>query len=237
MTFFCYKKLAAGRENLGTQLRQTRAARCWTLAHAGAVAGVPEAYIQAIEKNDWAALPPARAYRLAYVRHYTQALGMDATEAERRFKAEGGLAGLAMQHPFRAIRYFPFHSVGMFVRSATAVVFVGAFIGYLAWQVSGVVKPPRLEISYPSEGALAPMLHTVVDGATEPESKLTVNGAEVMVSPSGQFNVKVDLVNGLNTIIVEASKKHGRTTTITRHIIAQPGPVAVGNKTDQSAAY
>ena len=46
-------------------------------------------YIEAIESMDRAALP-GRAYALGFVRCYALHLGLDAADAVRRFKAEGG---------------------------------------------------------------------------------------------------------------------------------------------------
>jgi hypothetical protein len=46
-----------------------------------------------------------------------------------------------------------------------------------------------------------------------------------MVGNDGHFSGQVDLSEGINTINIVASKKHGKTTAITRNIIVQNNKV------------
>ena len=62
---------------------------------------------------------------------------------------------------------------------------------------------------------------TLIEGETEKETKLTVNGKDVMVNEAGRFSTEIDLNDGVNTIAVSVTKKHGKTTTITRHVVVR----------------
>lgn len=108
---------------------------------------------------------------------------------------------------------------------------------------------PTLNITNPSEsGSFVSNAALTVTGTTSdstsgaPTIKITLNGSDqgaVTVS-NGSFSKGITLVNGANTIVVTATDKAGRTTTITRTItldssspvvasvVIDPNPVNVG---------
>lgn len=96
------------------------------------------------------------------------------------------------------------------------------FSGYLVWQVKGILEPPRLLLASPEEGELVNGLSLKIRGETEPETTLLVNGQTVMVNEAGRFDMKIDVQQGLSTLTFQAIKKHGKTTTITRHVVVAP---------------
>jgi hypothetical protein len=51
-----------------------------------------------------------------------------------------------------------------------------------------------------------------------------------MVNEQGHFETKVDLTTGLNTITILATKKHGKTTAITRHIVVKQNATAANGE-------
>jgi ribosomal 50S subunit-recycling heat shock protein len=58
-----------------------------------------------------------------------------------------------------------------------------------------------------------------VQGETEPEAQITINGQETKNSEKGQFKEEISLAEGVNTITFVVKKKHGKTTTETRHVV------------------
>jgi hypothetical protein len=79
----------------------------------------------------------------------------------------------------------------------------------------------------PAEGSIVTEASTLVEGVTEAESQLAVNGQEVIMNADGKFEAELNLIPGLNTItIASTKKKHGKTTTITRHVIVRPNQAA-----------
>jgi hypothetical protein len=108
------------------------------------------------------------------------------------------------------------------------------FAGYLTWQIRGILEPPALTVFSPAEGTVITSASTLVEGITEAESLLAVNGQEVVMNKDGKFQAELNLVTGLNTItIASTKKKHRKTTTITRHVIVRLNQVTAeraGNK-------
>lgn len=124
-------------------------------------------------------------------------------------------------HPHRSFKIRKLSISSIFKNVAIAVLIIG-FLGYLAWQINGILRPPTLTVFTPDDGSVTSQLTTNVQGETEKEVQLTVNGKEIMANDKGQFGAQVGLSGGLNTITISATKKHGKTTTITRHIIVKP---------------
>src|SRR3989339_709551 len=72
---------------------------------------------------------------------------------------------------------------------------------------------------FPIEGQLSNRAETAIQGETDKESQLEVNGKEIKVNEQGKFNDVILLSNGVNTITLSTTKKHGKTTTVTRHVV------------------
>jgi len=220
MSIFCYKKIeAAGR--LGENFKKKRLERDLTLTALSETTRIPLKYLEAIERDDFLKLPLGKPFRLAYVREVAQALGFNPEQCVYQLENETGLDSVPLIHPHRSIRLFPFSSISIFLRNGLLASFVLLFAGYLIWQIRGILQPPRLSVYSPLEGYVVSQPNTLVQGETEKESRLTVNGQEIMVSESGRFETKIDLSNGVNTIVIEATKKHGKTTSVTRHLVVK----------------
>lgn len=193
---------------------------------------IPEKYLSAIEEGAFNTLPKAKAHRLAYIRSIAKALEIPIDECVVQFEKEAGLDNADLAHPLRSIKLFPFSTISIFIRNLTVTALVFMFAGYLVWQVRGVLQPPRLVIYAPTEGNVVTIPRTTILGETEKETHLTVNGQDIMVSEQGKFSADIDLSGGVNTIQISATKKHGKTTTIVRHVVVKlPASAALEIKT------
>ncbi len=221
MAIFCFKNLTTAKR-LPTILSEERQKKEWSLSEFSAKSGVPTKYLNLLEKGVFSALPPAKTFRLAYVRAAAEALGLTASTCLTQFGNEGGFEDVKMVHPRTGMPRLPFNSISIFVRNMIAGLVMLLLVGYLGWQVRGILQPPILTVFYPLEGAIVNDLTTTIAGQTEAESKLSINGQNVMLNNQGRFSVPVDLTAGLNTVVIAAVRKHGKTTLITRHLIARP---------------
>jgi cytoskeletal protein RodZ len=220
MTMFCFKKVNPCLR-LGDKIKKTREDRGLDLISVSKLTRIPQKYLTAIETGNYSLLPMAKAHRIAYIREIAKIFQLPAEECLEQFENEFGLAGADLEHPRRGIKLFPFSSISIFIRNFAAFAMVFVFAGYLMWQVRGILQPPHLAVFSPDEGFIVATAHTTIEGETEKESRLTVNGADVMVNEQGKFSAQIDLGPGVNTIQISATKKHGKTTTITRHIVVK----------------
>lgn len=217
MAIFCRKKL----ENpicVGAYLKKTREEKGASLQAISEKTHISLKHLEAIENGRYCDLPPAKAHALAYVRAYSKALGISPSHMGRRFCKEANLENYEPIHPGRT---FKIKSMGLSILLKTALggLAVVAFLVYLSWQIYGIFQSPKLNVYSPSEGFVTSRLSTMVEGVTEKEVSLTVNGKDIMTSEQGRFEAPVDLSSGVNTITITATKKHGKTATITRHVV------------------
>ena len=220
MSIFCIKPIETP-ETLGTKFREARQKAGGNVGVWAEKTRVPAKYIQALEQSSYSVLPSTKAHRLAYVRTYAEALGLDVEQCVSEFKKEHGLDDVKNIHPHRSLSMTPLSSLSALVRYLGLAIIVILFSGYLIWQVKGIVTPPKLEVYSPLEGMITGAPNAIVQGETEKECHLTINGQEVMTDDNGRFLTEIDLLPGVNTITIVAVKKHGKTTTVTRHIVAK----------------
>lgn len=220
MSIFCVKKLTPP-ETVGKQLINQREASGESLTALSARLGIAEKYLLALENGDYAQLPQTTAHRAAYLKKYAGALGLNPNALWKEFMREGGVADIKSGHPREALKNIRFNSLSTLIRNAAIIVVVVIFAGYLIWQIRGILTPPLLTVYTPMEGSVTSHTNITVQGITGKEAKLSINGKSVMIDENGKFSLEIGLAPGVNTITVAAVKKHGKTTTITRHVIVK----------------
>lgn len=220
MSIFCFKKISPP-VRLGEQLKEARTKLGLSLETVSSKTRIAEKYLQAIEESNFEALPKARAYRLAYIRGYAGLVKLNPQKISCQFCKENGLGDVINQHPRRSFKCFPFYSFSWMARNVLIALFLVVFIGYLSWQVRGILTPPVLDVYSPQEGFISGRAEATVQGKTEKECRLTINGQTVQVDERGNFTAPINLSTGVNTITLSATKKHGKTTTVTRHVVVK----------------
>lgn len=148
---------------LGEQLRAAREAQRLTLAEVARRTHVAEGHLAALERGDYAALPP-RVYVEGMVRVYSACVGLDPEAMVRRLDGALGPPDVPGVYPhLRAMQ----HRGPGFPRSFTAVAVVVVLLvlvglALLLWQVEAVpaagdAVPPASGLQVPSaRGVPAP---------------------------------------------------------------------------------
>lgn len=99
------------------------------------------------------------------------------------------------------------------------LIFVLALVGYVWGQASAISTPPLLEVNSPADSARLEEPVVRVQGRTNPEAVLTVNGSDAIVQPDGTFSFVLNIPRGSTTIVITARKRHGREATVTRRVV------------------
>jgi cytoskeletal protein RodZ len=220
VSIFCIKKITPP-VHLGQLLQEARLKAGLTLFSLEQKTRIAEKYLQAIEENNFSVLPPARAYRLAYIREFANAIDYNSEKAIYQFIKENGLGDIKTIHPQSGIKKIQLYLTSWLVRSILIIGVIVIFVGYLAWQVKGILTPPSLQVYSPIEGAIINQTEIMVEGETEKETQLTINGQETRVNEQGKFSTTLNLSTGVNTLTITATKKHGKTITIIRHVVVK----------------
>lgn len=220
MSIFCYKKIKPG-VRLGEKLNEARLAARLEFKELSNTTHIAVNYLEAIETCNYKKLPKAAAFRRAYIKEFANALNLNAEDCVKQFVAEGGLSDAKQVHPHQQISFSHFTSISMAIRNGLLIGVVVLFAGYLTWQIRGILQPPRLTLISPQEGEIVTGLSVAIAGQTEPEVTLKINGQDIMVNEAGAFDTKIDVASGLNTLTFQAIKKHGKISTITRHVVVK----------------
>ena len=102
-------------------------------------------------------------------------------------------------------------------------------IGYIAFQIVGLMKPPTLVIENPEESSVVFKSRITVNGSVVPTSEVTVNGELILTNSEGAFEQTVYLMPGVNQFVFEAKKRYGKPTLITRTVEYREPVVQGGN--------
>ena len=144
---------ASGAARVGADFRNARERLGWALSDIAASLRIRPPYLAAIEEGQLSSLP-GNAYAMGFVRTYATALGLDADEMARRFRAETQDVNRRVELTFPA----PVPQRGV---PAGAVVLIGlliAGIAYVGWYRYSDGGDPRVaQLSAPPPDRLAAM--------------------------------------------------------------------------------
>ncbi len=216
MSVFCYKNLDTAR-HLGAELKEAREKKEFSLDEVERLSFIPLKYLQALETGEFLLLPKGRAHLNAYLRKLCGIYDLNFEHIIYKFHCEDGFKKTAHHQPKKKSRHLN-HNF-LWARNLSLASFILFFVGYLGFQIYGITTAPKLEIFTPIEGQVSARTEISVQGATDKECHLEANGQEIKVDEKGQFNTTILLADGVNTLTLSTTKKHGKTTTLVRHIV------------------
>ena len=92
---------------------------------------------------------------------------------------------------------------------------------FFAFRITNFVGSPKLNIFEPEENSQWETLTVRVQGETEKESTLTINGREVTINERGEFNQELSAQPGLNVLEFRVEDRFGKVTQKIRHIVVK----------------
>ena len=125
-------------------------------------------------------------------------------------------------HPRTSIPRTHLIGVPQMIRIALASVVVVSLTLYLVFELKRIFAPPTVTLLAPQDGYSTTDNRIVLEGKTEPEVLLRINGKDLSPDSTGAFKDTIDLQEGVNTLKIIARKKHSDTIEITRRIFVQP---------------
>ncbi len=219
MSLFTKKSITAPKR-VCLCLKEARERKNITLDEMGKRLRIDTKFIEALETCKFSELPFSPMYQKHLIKAYMTILEVDASSVVEQFSREE-----MPTHPHGAV-LLPTsmpraHNIPMMLRFGAIALFVLSCFGYLGLQVHRILEPPKLVILTPEQGRITDKSALRVTGKTDPEVKVSINGTEVSQNEHGDFAATLDLPSGVNTLVISAKKKHGKTTTETRHVIVR----------------
>jgi hypothetical protein len=125
-----------------------------------------------------------------------------------------GAGTMTTRHPINFVAGRSLVSPPILFKSvAIALAFVG-ILGYFTFSVRSILKPPSVTLYSPHDDQVFPTGRVVLEGVTEREVDLAVNGEPVSIEADGSFKDVLNLPPGVSTLRLIAKKKHSRENEI-----------------------
>ena len=205
---------------VGQQLKARRQALRLSLAQVEVDTKIRGKFLSALEAGDYGSLPND-IYSRGFVQHYASHLGLDGSDIAAQYVLErGGVAQADTKRP-KLVGSKRLVFTGRIVTVIGVIAVVVAVLWYLLWQFSALAAPPTLTITQPDADMVLVGAVITVAGRSTPGTDVSVNDSPVLSDTDGNFSEKVALQDGINAIRVAARSKLGKTTTVTRHVLAK----------------
>lgn len=198
----CFK---AKREELGV-----------TLQDLGLKLRIKPEYLESLENSDYDNLP-AEVYVKGFVRSYADFVGFDAQKMVNMLKREMAVGDKMKKNIKKTEKKAKFDAGSPIITPKVVTLFFSAIIlaviGYYLWhQISSFNSKPYLLIKSPSENTIVEDSKVVIEGETEKEITVEINGVNVYVDTEGKFKETILLQPGVNQIMIQAKNRFNMAT-------------------------
>ncbi|MBT4120884.1 MAG: hypothetical protein HOA57_01430 [Candidatus Magasanikbacteria bacterium] len=217
MSVFKKKKLNPPKR-VCLRLKEARESCGFSLERLSKKTKISKDFLQALEECRFQDLPKAEIYQKNFVKSYLEALSIDPGPYLQQYLSEESDKKKKMVHPNKEVKRNYLHDLPAFLRYGFVIIFLLSLFFYLGMQVKNIVEPPRLEVYSPPQGFITNEMSMVLNGETDKEVSVSLNGKDIGTDEEGNFEEVIDLSPGVNTLTIEARKKHGKTTREVRHV-------------------
>ena len=201
-------------------------------------------YLENLEKGNYKELPPD-VYVKGFVKSYAQLVGLNSEKMVSIYDREKNIEN-KIERKFRKKEAYTnkltarnFAIITPKVVTAFFSLLILFIVGYYLWyQVSSFNSTPYLFVSSPFEDQVVNDSNITVEGETERETVIKINGQSIFVNPDGYFKEDIMLQSGKNILTIEASNKFNRTAREVRNIIYEKKPepiwIEIENKKEEN---
>ena len=215
-------------DSVGTLLRQAREEAGFDTATIALRTKIPERYILLFEEGAHEKLSDD-VYTKIFLKGYGKFLGFDTKTLLELFRNERGRITAKeknflpqKQHPTSSLSLDHFFITPKRIQAAILLSLVFSLMMYFGMEVKKIIAPPSLSLRSPQEGFVTTEHQVTVNGVTEKEVTLRINGKNVSADINGNFKDTLDLQEGLNVLTIIGAKKYSKEKMITRRIIVLP---------------
>ena len=165
------------------------------------------------------------SYAKGFVRNYAEYLGIPTDIAMAFFRRQttetsgATLLPKGVSDPLNAplVHLTPGRFIGILIGVLLVIFFI-----YLGGQYFRLNQVPPLTVNAPKDQAIVTEQHVVVEGKTDPDATVVINGVSAVVRDDGRFYDQVAVDPGVNKVTVTATSRFGKVTTVTREVGYQP---------------
>lgn len=199
---------------VGELFSQRRKARKISLAKVSHDLLIKIEHLEAIEKGQWANLPEP-TFAKGFIKIYAQYLGLDTSKILPLYRREYDETKYPHKQSPLQIKKRLMITPNKFAVLLFIVTIV-IFASYLVVQYFSILSAPKLEIISPPDDLTTAVPVVQINGRSEKEAMVSVNGEFVAIDDQGKFSYQYKLTEGKNTIEIIASKRLSPKSKVTR---------------------
>lgn len=215
-----FTKKSIGTLTLGEKLKKLRSERRMSLNEVSRIIMVQIKYLEYLEQGEYDKLP-ADVYTKGFLRNYADFLGVEERILLKLYNKEKGIKknlekskkGENSQIKSVNISSFVLTPKKIVIIVGTLLVFLGLFLLYK--EVGTFASTPRLVVLSPEDGSEVSGNSLFVEGITEKDASLFINGQPILVGDDGKFKENITLQSGINSINIKSVNKFKKETSET----------------------
>ncbi|MFH1822571.1 MAG: helix-turn-helix domain-containing protein [Patescibacteria group bacterium] len=228
MIQFRPNKIKSENEIIAEELKQARLRKKINLKEIAKKININYKYLKILEKGEFDKLP-AGIYGKNFLKEYSIFLGLDYQKIVKIFsemptEGQRGEINKEKNKEIFSKQIVKGSKLIIFPKIIKSIVIILVVLGcflYLGVCLNKIISPPRLNIVEPSDNLITKNSFINIIGTTEPEAEVTINGELLSIDSDGSFTEKVNLKNGVNTLIIIAKKKYGREIMVKKQILVE----------------
>jgi len=179
--------------------------------------GIKLEYLEGLESGNYTDLPP-QVYVRGFIKNYAGSLGIDAPQLikiynrETSFLSEDGMETERQKEKAGKSGWKDNFTVTPRIVTCVLSLCVVSVLGYyFMHQINSFNSKPYLFVDNPVADGVVKEQDLWVNGKTESDAILEINGQEISVNPEGNFSQKITLAEGRNLLVVEAKNRFSKT--------------------------
>ena len=182
---------------------------------------IPVHYLSALSSGDPKKLP-ASPYVRGYLAKIADILKIDSNALLEAYKQETSVWPAKTSGPEDRLppNRFALKNKKKITIIGVSIAGVLVILIFLAFQFSGFLGNPQIEITNPVENELTIDSSIIkLTGIINPQDKLTISGEEVLAKSDGRFEKDFSLQSGPNSVEFKVKRFLGKEITITKIVI------------------
>lgn len=172
-------------------------------------------HIIALENENWSILPEPAIIK-GYIKSYAEYLKLDPEYTLALYRRDFDEKKYPNSPKLKKEKRF-FITPNKITNTIFALAIL-SFIVYIVIQYSSILSSPKLEIINPKSDETTSVPAIQIEGKTEKDATVSINGEFVAVNSTGNFSQQLMLEDGKNTIEVVASFRLSPKNKITREV-------------------
>lgn len=210
---------------LGAKLCHAREEMGYTLENVAGMTSIAPKFLRALEDSRYRDLP-GNVYVRNFLRSYAHVLHLPAERVLGLYEQERRVipGHRVLRTPPRALPEPHAPNIPRIARNVSIVLGILLLLTYFGNKLRVSLEPPALAVTAPSGDVVVADTNLLIEGSTEPESTVRINGQEIFLDAGGHFSERIDLQSGLNIIKIVAAKERGREQIVERRVIVERTP-------------